>query len=861
MPLVSPRLDDRTFEQLVTEALERVRKSCPEWTDLTPGDPGVMLLELIAYATETMLFRLNQVPDKVYVELLRLIGVTLQPPAAAIVALTFTRTGTGTDTIEIPQGTRVAASRAGASGDTPVFTTVTPARIPAGASETTVRAVHATEHRGELLGVGDGAPGSVVRVAHPPIIASGGDGLELVLGVETGDAERREGALEWEGKSYRIWRAVPSFAERGDDGHVYTVDRLGGTITFAPAVRAREADGSLVTQPVALGEKLPPGREVRAWYRTGGGGGGNVSAGMLTTLRDPIPGVSVTNLEPAIGGRDAETLENALLRGPQELYSLERAVTARDFERIALRCSGAVERARAVTSHDIWKHAQPGTVDVLLVPRIPPELCPGGRLGVETLLERQTADAREAIQRALDARRPLGVTVHAAWGRYKVVNTSVRVVIHREEDPVAVKRRVEQRLYETISPLAGPTSRGWAFGEALRASHVYDIVLREPGVLFADQVRLSVNDVPDAPVSSLVPDRFQARTWFAGSGDILFRSSNDGEGWEPAGRFGGQHATLVRVHAARPGLVAVVSEVDGEDAGTIHVSRDLGESWEEPARLGFTVRDAAWLDREGVPALLLATDAGLYELPIRPGATPVQLVVDPAQADQGYFAVAVATEVRGQVTVAVAAQRRGGIYLSTSEGRSETFQLLGLEGEDIRTLAVQYDGPRTFLWSGVYAASPDDPGKGCFRRELVGTQQAVQGWQAFSAGWTGGNCESIAFDDATVLAASHHQGVMGLNLREDAPTWSPPDIRCGLPFLNVGAFLFKPVLTVDVSPGGLVILAGGDEGVFRSSDRGVSYQRVSTRDLAERVTLPSTWLFCSGDHDVMVVNEDEAASD
>jgi hypothetical protein len=48
MPLPSPRLDDRTFQQLVDQALDRARATCPEWTDHNPADPGRTLLELFA---------------------------------------------------------------------------------------------------------------------------------------------------------------------------------------------------------------------------------------------------------------------------------------------------------------------------------------------------------------------------------------------------------------------------------------------------------------------------------------------------------------------------------------------------------------------------------------------------------------------------------------------------------------------------------------------------------------------------------------------------------------------------------------------------------------------------------------------
>jgi hypothetical protein len=103
-----------------------------------------------------------------------------------------------------------------------------------------------------------------------------------------------------------------------------------------------------------LGRYQKNSSEIRAWYRTGGGTEGNVARKMLVRLKDPVPGIQVTNEDPALGGQAGETLENAMLRGPSEIRSLERVVTARDFELVAKRNSGTVARARAYTKADLW---------------------------------------------------------------------------------------------------------------------------------------------------------------------------------------------------------------------------------------------------------------------------------------------------------------------------------------------------------------------------------------------------------------------------------------------------------------------------------------------------------------------------
>lgn len=63
MALISPILDDRTYEQLRQELVERIPAYAPEWTNHNESDPGIALLELFAYLGEAVLYQFNQIPD------------------------------------------------------------------------------------------------------------------------------------------------------------------------------------------------------------------------------------------------------------------------------------------------------------------------------------------------------------------------------------------------------------------------------------------------------------------------------------------------------------------------------------------------------------------------------------------------------------------------------------------------------------------------------------------------------------------------------------------------------------------------------------------------------------------------------
>ena len=423
MPLESPNLDDRTWRDLVGSATARIHQEAPEWSDLSPGDPGIVLLEVFAYLTESLLYRLNRVPDKLFIEFLRLIGVRLQPPAAASVSLVFTRERGTTAAVEIPRGTHVTIARPG-GGEPPVFETTESGTIASGEESVTVRALQAERIEAESLGQASGDPGLVVTVARPPIIASTGDGLDLIVAVEVDPSELEDGdpAIEHGGRTYRVWREVDNFTYLGADRFVYLADRMAGSIMFAPAARSNDDDAVLADErevvladtPEALAATPPRGRDILVSYRRGGGVEGNVAAGTLTTIKEPIR-ATVTNPEPAAGGRAAESLDNARIRGPQELHTLSRAVTARDFQLAAERASGAVVRAKAVTQAELWRYATPGTVELFLVPNLPDGNDPA-MVTAEQLTAIQTQDVLDAVRAVLDARRSLGTTLAGRLG-------------------------------------------------------------------------------------------------------------------------------------------------------------------------------------------------------------------------------------------------------------------------------------------------------------------------------------------------------------------------------------------------------------------------------------------------------------
>ncbi|HEU4841686.1 MAG TPA: putative baseplate assembly protein [Ilumatobacteraceae bacterium] len=110
MSSTTPNLDDRRFQDLVDEARRMIELLVPEWTNLEPSDPGMVLVELFAWMSEMAIFRLNQVPDVFYTRMLDLLGIQPYPPSAARAVVTFELAPGTAEDVVVPAGTQVATS-------------------------------------------------------------------------------------------------------------------------------------------------------------------------------------------------------------------------------------------------------------------------------------------------------------------------------------------------------------------------------------------------------------------------------------------------------------------------------------------------------------------------------------------------------------------------------------------------------------------------------------------------------------------------------------------------------------------------------------------------------------------------------
>jgi len=321
-----------------------------------------------------------------------------------------------------------------------------------------------------VLGRSDGTPGQKFSLQNVPVLYR-----------EPGETLEVEGETEGE---YEPWQEVPDFADSGPDDRHFTLDSVSGEVAFGPVIRQPSGEER------QYGRISPAGREIRfAAYRYGGGVVGNVGQGTITALRSSIPYVaSVTNFEAARGGVDSESLEGAKMRAPQVLRARTRAVTAEDFECLALEASSLVARARCV-SHGAPGDGQsppPGVVRLLLVPVVSEcdRLIPIEELEL-------TRRIRDEVQLYLDERRLLATRLEISSPEYLPVAVEARIKVKAGSDPGQVAADVERSLYRYINPVCGGSDgNGWPFGRSLTLSEIYAQIQGVASVDYIEEVKL-----------------------------------------------------------------------------------------------------------------------------------------------------------------------------------------------------------------------------------------------------------------------------------------------------------------------------------------------------------------------------------
>jgi predicted phage baseplate assembly protein len=335
----------------------------------------------------------------------------------------------------------------------------------------TARIIHARVVRDEVLGNSDGTPGQRLALQEQPALPW--TGTTLTVTDSNGTTE---------------WHQVDNFAGADESTPCFTISQVGGEVQFGPAVR--EGDGT-VKQYGAI----PPKSAIlqMAAYRTGGGRKGNVSIGQIRVLKTSVPYVSrVQNRRAAVGGADAETIDEVKARGPLLLQTRGKAVTAKDFEQLTLQVAPEIGRAECLTA---THEGQAGVVRVLVVPNVASDTF--GQVRRDDL--NPLPDTVRRVAEYLDQRRVVGTRLVIEPPVYRGLKIAVRLSALPGFNREHLRDNVIRALNLLFHPLkGGPDRQGWPLGRAVQPHEVSAALAWVGGVDLSQEVDLKLFEADDA---------------------------------------------------------------------------------------------------------------------------------------------------------------------------------------------------------------------------------------------------------------------------------------------------------------------------------------------------------------------------
>ncbi|MGF7031706.1 hypothetical protein J2T17_002620 [Paenibacillus mucilaginosus] len=295
--------------------------------------------------------------------------------------------------------------------------------------------------------------------------------------LKSGDPASVQIQQDSSGRLHRVWirwERVPDLRDSAEGERHYMLDPHTGVLTFGNGVHGR---------------RLPhEGPEIlKVSYKTGGGAKGNVDAYRINKLKRSIAFVSgVFNPEPAGGGGDSETVEEAMLRGPQLLKHRQRAVSPGDFEWLAREACPEIVRVKCLPNTDAGMQPAPGQVTLIVLTR--GALQDAGRF----------PEYRRRIESYLMQRAPAPL---AAAGRIRAVppvflavSVTAELTVRDPADLLHTEEQAALELERFLDPVHGsPDGAGWGFGEPIHPSVFYGVLRSVPGVASVSALRITVS--------------------------------------------------------------------------------------------------------------------------------------------------------------------------------------------------------------------------------------------------------------------------------------------------------------------------------------------------------------------------------
>lgn len=268
------------------------------------------------------------------------------------------------------------------------------------------------------------------------------------------------------------WEETEDFCLSGPEDRHYTADRNEGVVAFS--------DG--------LAGAIPPsgdGETIRICYSCGGGEKGNQPKGHVNQMTRALGYINqVTNPQITNGGCDQETIQEAVTRSARRLRHGERAVTARDYEDLAMEASRAVLKVKCFPNCGISGAREMGSVTLVVLQRNFKD----GRL----YFDRVKQEILNSVRPKLPGNQNSLGRFYVVEPKYLELRCRMEITVRDFNDVFDVKARVLRRLEEFLNPISGNFDRkGWEIGRIPDEIQITNAIKGIPGIRYIREVRLA----------------------------------------------------------------------------------------------------------------------------------------------------------------------------------------------------------------------------------------------------------------------------------------------------------------------------------------------------------------------------------
>lgn len=211
-------------------------------------------------------------------------------------------------------------------------------------------------------------------------------------------------------------------------------------------------------------------------YRTGEGRKGNVKEDTLKSMIVHNQQLQVSNLFPAYGGRDPETIAEALARTKLEVLDPKCAITEKDIEARVLEIPGVnIARVKAISGYHraLTNYPQEramGHISIVVVPRS------------SHYFANPSEGLKQTIAVHMEPYRLLTNNYHIIGPEY--IKVTIRAVIVVEAQYEGKEHEVVTALNQWLIPEKTSQSDGWEFGKSINKSDVYDYIHSVAGIVY-----------------------------------------------------------------------------------------------------------------------------------------------------------------------------------------------------------------------------------------------------------------------------------------------------------------------------------------------------------------------------------------